>query len=150
MIQRPELFGAVISEVPVADMFRFHIGSYYGYGWKGDYGDPDIKDDFNVAAQYSPLHNVTPGMKHPPLLIKTDANDDRVQPWHSFKMAATMQSLEDPNSLTLLSVRIGGGHGSGMTGQAAREDIGSVRAFLSQTIGPLDQKTYKAGINPNP
>ena len=73
MIQRPELFGAVVSEVPVADMFRFHIGSFYGYSWKSDYGDPGIKRDFNIAAKYSPLHNVKKDFKHPPLLkIRTD------------------------------------------------------------------------------
>lgn len=150
MIQRPDLFGAVISDVPVTDMFRFHKGSYYGYGWKSDYGDPDVKEDFNVAARYSPLHNVTPGMKHPPLLIKTDIHDDRVQPWHSFKMAATLQSLEDPGSLTLLKVRTDGGHGAGMTEKQEWQDVADIRAFLRQTIGPTDQKAYKAQTSPAP
>jgi prolyl oligopeptidase len=144
MIQRPELFGAIVSEVPVADMFRFHIGSYYGFGWKSDYGDPGIEEDFNVAAKYSPLHNVKKGFKHPPLLIKTDANDDRVLPWHSYKMAATLQSMEDPASLTLLKIRTDGGHSAGMTEAQRRADIASVRAFLALTLGPISQNEYKA------
>lgn len=150
MIQHPELFGAVVSDVPVADMFRFHIGSFYGFSWKSDYGDPDVKADFNVAARYSPLHNVPPGFTHPPLLIKTDANDDRVLPWHSFKMAATMQSLENPDSVTLLSVRTDGGHSAGLTEHQWYEDTAVVRAFLHQAIGPVDQGEYKATRAPAP
>ncbi len=146
MIQRPELFGAVVSEVPVADVFRFHIGSYYGYSWKSDYGDPDIKKDFNTAAKYSPLHNVKKGFKHPPLLIKTDANDDRVLPWHSYKMAATLQTRENKNSLTLLKIRTDGGHSAGMTQEQRYKDTASVRAFLAMTLGPIDQKAYKAAL----
>ncbi len=145
-LQRPELFGAIVSEVPVADMFRFHIGSYYGYSWKSDYGDPDVEKDFNVAAKYSPLHNVKKGFKHPPLLIKTDANDDRVLPWHSFKMAATLQSKEDPGSVTLLKIRTDGGHAAGMTEAQRRADIASVRAFLAKTLGPINQQDYKATL----
>lgn len=146
MIQRPELFGAVVSSVPVADMFRFHIGSYYGYSWKSDYGDPGIKRDFNIAAKYSPLHNVEKGFKHPPLLIKTDKNDDRVLPWHSYKMAATLQTQEDRDSLTLLKIRTDGGHSAGMTADQRYADIAGVRAFLVKTLGPIDQHEYKATL----
>ena len=146
MLQRPDLFGAVVSEVPVADMFRFHIGSHEGFSWKSDYGDPDVKADFNVAAKYSPLHNVKKGFKHPPLLIKTDINDDRVLPWHSLKMAATLQSLEDPRSLTLLKIRTDGGHSAGMTEEQRYADIAGVRAFLAETLGPINQRAYKAKL----
>lgn len=142
-LQRPDLFGAVVSEVPVADMFRFHIGSFEGFSWKSDYGDPDIKEDFNVAAKYSPLHNVKKGFKHPPLLIKTDINDDRVLPWHSLKMAATLQTLEDEDSVTLLKVRTDGGHSAGMTESQRFADIASVRAFLTKALGPINQDAYK-------
>ncbi len=147
VIQRPELFGAVISEVPVTDMHRFHIGSYYGYGWKSDYGDPDIKEDFNVAAKYSPLHNVKEGFKHPPILIKTDIHDDRVQPWHGFKMAATLQTKENEKSLTLLNVRTDGGHGAGMTEKQAQEDAADIFAFLHMTLGPIHQNDYKTTLS---
>lgn len=146
MLQRPELFGAVVSSVPVTDMFRFHIGSFYGYSWKSDYGDPSIRDDFNTAAKYSPLHNVKKNVKHPPLLIKTDAHDDRVLPWHSYKMAATLQTKEDPSSLTLLKIRTDGGHAAGLTHSQWCEDIALVRAFLVKALGPIDQAEYKAWL----
>src|SRR5690606_20591152 len=99
-----------------------------------DYGDPDVAADFNAAARYSPLHNVPEGFRHPPLLIKTDMHDDRVLPWHSFKMAAMMQSREAPDCLTLLNVRTDGGHSAGLTEDQWRADVASVRAFLHRTI----------------
>lgn len=150
VLQRPDLFGAVVSEVPVTDMFRFHIGSHYGYSWKSEYGDPNIREDFNNAAKYSPLHNVPEGFKHPPILIKTAADDDRVLPWHSFKMAATLQALEDKGSQTFLSIMADAGHSDGMTEEQRQEDIGEVYAFLERTLGPIDQDAYKATLKQKP
>ena len=82
------------------------------------------------------------GLCHAPLLIKSDTHDDRVQPWHSFKMAATLQCLEDPGSLTLLKMRSDGGHSAGMTEKQWYEDVAFVRAFLHETLGPTDQAEY--------
>lgn len=148
MIRYPDKFGAIVSEVPVADMFRFHKGSYYGFGWKCDYGDPDVAKDFNVLITYSPLHNVAPGKKHPPVFLCADCTDDRVQPWHSLKMGATLQALEDPASVTVMHVRTGGGHGSGMTESESHADTARVFAFLARALGPIDQKAYKASLQP--
>ena len=109
-------------------------------------GDPGIKEDFNNAAKYSPLHNIKKGFKHPPLLIKTDKNDDRVLPWHSYKMAATLQTTEDKDSLTLLKIGSDGGHSAGMTTEQRYKDIAGVRAFLVKTLGPINQEEYKATL----
>lgn len=147
-LQRPELFGAIVSQVPVTDMNRFHIGSYYGFGWKGDYGDPDVKADFNTAAKYSPYHNVKKGFAHPPILIDTDANDDRVLPWHSYKMAALLQAREARGSTTVMNVAVGGGHGGGGSLKLGFQSTAAVYAFLERTLGPIDQKAYKATLKP--
>lgn len=143
-LQRPDLFGAIVSEVPVTDMNRFHIGSYYGFGWKGDYGDPDVKADFNAAAKYSPYHNVKKGFAHPPILINTDAHDDRVLPWHSYKMAALLQAREDKASKTYLNVAMDGGHGGGGSMKLRFQSTATVYAFLERTLGPIDPQAYKA------
>lgn len=145
-LQRPDLFGAVISDVPVTDMFRFHIDSFYGFAWKGDYGDPDIKEDFNNAARYSPLHNVKKGLKHTPVLINTDLHDRRVEPWHAFKQAATMQAKEHPKSLTFLHVNRDGGHGGGMTMRQRFASIADSVTFVEKVLGPRSQKAYKAKL----
>ncbi|MBI3441713.1 MAG: S9 family peptidase [Proteobacteria bacterium] len=145
MLQRPELFGAVITEVGVEDMFRFHLATY-GAAWKSDYGDPGIKEDFNVAAKYSPLHNVKPGAKYPPHLIKTADHDDRVVPWHSFKLAATLQALSHEDNTTLLRVEGRAGHGAGKPTAKIIQAYAESFAFIEKSIGPVDQKAYKAKL----
>jgi prolyl oligopeptidase len=145
MLQRPELLGAVITEVGVEDMFRFHLATY-GAAWKSDYGDPGIKEDFNTAAKYSPLHNVKPGAKYPPHLIKTGDHDDRVVPWHSFKLAATLQARSDKENTTLLRVEERAGHGAGKPTAKVIQAYAESFAFIEKSIGPVDQKAYKAQL----
>jgi len=146
MLQRPELFGAVITEVPVTDMFRFHLATY-GAAWKSDYGDPGVKKDFNIAAKYSPLHNVKPGAKYPPHLIKTADHDDRVVPWHSFKLAATLQAKSAPENKTLLRVEKDAGHGAGKSIQKIIQDWAETFGFIEKAIGPVDQEAYKTELS---
>ena len=145
MLQRPELFGAVVTEVPVTDLFRFHLATY-GAAWKSDYGDPGIKEDFNTAAKYSPLHNVRPKAKYPPHLIKTADHDDRVVPWHSFKLAATLQAKSSKDNLTLLRVEERAGHGAGMPTSKVIQGYAETFAFIEKAIGPINQKVYKAKL----
>lgn len=145
MLQRPELFGAVITEVAVTDMFRFHLATY-GAAWKSDYGDPSIKEDFNVSAKYSPLHNVKPDAKYPPHLIKTADHDDRVVPWHSFKLAATLQARSNSSNITLMRIESKAGHGAGKPTAKIIQDYAETFAFIEKTIGPVNQNAYKAKL----
>lgn len=141
MIQRPELFGAVITEVAVTDMFRFHLATY-GAAWKSDYGDPDVKADFNTSARYSPLHNVKPDAKYPPHLVKTADHDDRVVPWHSFKLVATLQAKSSPDNVTLMRVEERAGHGAGKPTAKYIQDWAETFAFIEKATGPVDQRAY--------
>ncbi len=91
MVQRPELFGAVVPAVGVLDMLRFHKFTI-GWAWESDYGSPNDPEDFRRLLAYSPLHNLRPGVRYPPTLIITADHDDRVVPCHSFKFAAALQA----------------------------------------------------------
>ncbi|WP_345810957.1 prolyl oligopeptidase family serine peptidase [Paraburkholderia sp. PREW-6R] len=92
MVQRPELFGAVVCEVPLLDMRRYHL-LHAGASWIDEYGDPDEPDEARVLAAYSPYHRVKAGVTYPPVLFTTSTADDRVHPGHARKMAARMQAL---------------------------------------------------------
>jgi prolyl oligopeptidase len=92
MVQRPELFGAVVCEVPLLDMSRFHL-LHAGASWIDEYGDPDEPDDARALAAYSPYHRVSAGVAYPAVLFTTSTADDRVHPAHARKMAARMQAL---------------------------------------------------------
>ncbi len=95
MTQRPELFQAVVCQVPLLDMRRYHR-LLAGASWMGEYGDPDVAADWEFIARYSPYHNVAsaqPGKPYPRVLFTTSTRDDRVHPGHARKMVALMQQL---------------------------------------------------------
>jgi prolyl oligopeptidase len=91
MTQRPELFRAVVCQVPLLDMRRYHQ-LLAGASWMGEYGDPDLPADWEFIGRYSPYHQVRPGQRYPRALFTTSTRDDRVHPGHARKMVALMQS----------------------------------------------------------
>ncbi|HLS35139.1 MAG TPA: prolyl oligopeptidase family serine peptidase [Bacillota bacterium] len=112
MVQRPDLFGAVLCLVPVIDMLRYHkftIGKF----WVSEYGDPDTPEHFEFLYKYSPLHNVEEGVTYPPILIATAESDDRVVPAHAKKFAATLYEKASEDSTVILRLEPKAGHGHG-------------------------------------
>ncbi len=90
--QRPDLFGAVVCQVPLLDMQRFHL-LLAGASWMAEYGDPDDPNDWEYLKAFSPYHNVSPAKDYPPILITTSTRDDRVHPGHARKMVAKLREL---------------------------------------------------------
>ncbi|MGH3748406.1 MAG: prolyl oligopeptidase family serine peptidase, partial [Micromonosporaceae bacterium] len=90
----PELFGAVVSRVPLLDMRRYHL-LLAGASWMSEYGDPDDPDDWAYLREWSPYHNIRPAAerRYPPTLIFTSTRDDRVHPGHARKMVARLREL---------------------------------------------------------
>jgi prolyl oligopeptidase len=88
----PELFGAVVCQVPLLDMHRYHL-LLAGASWMAEYGDPDDPADWAFLQRWSPYHLIDPDRSHPPLLLTTSTRDDRVHPGHARKMAARLGSL---------------------------------------------------------
>jgi prolyl oligopeptidase len=134
MLERPDLFGAVVSGVPVTDMLRFQRFTF-GINWTSEYGDPVKSEaDFKTLLAYSPLHNVRKGVKYPPLLVLTADHDDRVAPAHSYKFVATMES-EAPGNEVYLRVerRAGQGVGNSLSKSIDREC--DMIAFLCEKLG---------------
>ncbi len=111
MLQRPELFGAVVATVPLMDMKRYHK-LLAGHSWVGEYGDPDNPGDWAFISQYSPYQNVLRGRPYPKMLITTSTRDDRVHPGHARKMAARMQQFGYDTTYFEYTE---GGHGAGVT-----------------------------------
>ncbi len=109
VVQRPELFGNVLIEVPVLDMVRFHK-FYNAQPWMVEYGDPEIKEEFEYLFDYSPYHKADQNQKYPSILLTTNINDKRVHPMHAFKMTAKLQKIEKENPI-LLRTMTKAGHG---------------------------------------
>ncbi len=107
LTQRPDLFGAVVCQVPLLDMRRYHT-LLAGASWMGEFGNPDKPEEWAYISKYSPYHNLKQDVKYPPTLFATSTKDDRVHPGHARKMAAKMLEMGQPVSYF---ENIEGGHG---------------------------------------
>jgi prolyl oligopeptidase len=107
LTRRPDLFGAIVCQVPLLDMKRYHT-LLAGASWMGEYGNPDIPEEWSFIQGFSPYHNLKEGVKYPRTLFTTSTRDDRVHPGHARKMAAKMKEM----GLDLIYYEnIEGGHG---------------------------------------
>ncbi len=131
MLQRPELFNAVVCQVPLLDMQRYHK-LLAGASWMAEYGDPDKAEDWAFISRYSPYQNVRKGVKLPSVLFTTSTRDDRVHPGHARKMAARM--LEQGHPL-LYWENIEGGHGGAADNGQRAQMVALEYTFLWQQLG---------------
>jgi prolyl oligopeptidase len=132
MLQRPELFGAVICRVPVADMLRYHLFTV-GRFWIPEYGSADDPDQFRFLIAYSPYHNVR-NADYPPTLVMTADTDDRVAPGMAKKFAARLQA-DGRGGPFLIRVETKAGHGAGKPVTKMIEEDADILTFLEKTIG---------------
>lgn len=120
IVQYPQLFGAVVCQVPLLDMKRYnHLLA--GASWMAEYGDPDTKD-WEFIKTFSPYHLLKEGTTYPPVLFTTSTRDDRVHPGHARKMMAKMETM---NADVRYYENIEGGHG----GAANNEQEAHMRAL---------------------
>lgn len=138
--QRPDLFSAVISAVPLLDMIRYQNFLMARY-WVPEYGTAENPSHFEYIKAYSPYHNIKPGTKYPATLITAGENDTRVHPLHARKMAAAMQAAtaSDPDAEpVLLWVDRDAGHGGGKPRHLQIRDIADQRLFMMWQLGMLE------------
>ncbi|MGH8132223.1 MAG: prolyl oligopeptidase family serine peptidase [Steroidobacteraceae bacterium] len=131
MVERPELFGAVVCQVPLIDMIRYtHIGA--GASWEAEYGDPDKPADRAWILQYSPYQNVKQGQRYPPVFFVTATSDDRVTPVHARKMAARMEAQ---GHKVLFYENTDGGHAAAADHKQAAEMWALSFVYLKHKLG---------------
>jgi prolyl oligopeptidase len=136
--QRPDLFRAVVCQVPLLDMLRyqnFQIAKL----WIPEYGSSDNPEQFKWLYAYSPYHHVKPGTEYPAILFMTADTDTRVDPMHAKKMAAEMQA-EAKNGASktrpiLLRIESKAGHGAGKPVTKQIEEFTDVYSFLFWQLG---------------
>ncbi len=130
MVQRPDLFNAVICQVPLTDMQRYHL-MLAGASWMAEFGDPDNPDDWAYLSRYSPYHNVRAGVRYPKILFTTSTRDDRVHPAHARKMAARM--IEQGHDL-LYFENTEGGHAGAANSKQRADVLAREAMFLTQQL----------------
>jgi len=130
LTQRPDLFKAIVCQVPLLDMRRYNQ-LLAGASWMAEYGNPDLPEEWAYISQYSPYQNVKPGQKYPRVLFTTSTRDDRVHPGHARKMVARMLAQGyDP----LYYENIEGGHGGAADNEQRAHKLALEYSYLWQQL----------------
>ncbi len=129
LTQRPELFRAVIADVPLCDMLRYEH-SRFARRWACEYGSVADKRFFLALLRYSPYHAVKKGSAYPAVLVSSGEQDSRVDPFHSRKMTAALQHATVSGLPVLLHVDTTSGHGTGKPFSAVVEESVDMWSFL--------------------
>jgi prolyl oligopeptidase len=131
MVQRPDLYNAVVCQVPLLDMKRFHK-LLAGASWMGEYGNPDDPEQWAYISDYSPYQNVSAEAEYPKAFFTTSTRDDRVHPGHARKMVARML---DQGHDVLYYENIEGGHGGAANLKQRAFLSGLIYAYLHERLG---------------
>ncbi|RJN32875.1 prolyl oligopeptidase family serine peptidase [Nesterenkonia natronophila] len=130
LTQHPDLFGAVVIQVPLLDMKRYsHLLA--GASWRAEYGDPDTADWEHLQA-FSPYHQLDKEADYPPVLLTTSTKDDRVHPGHARKMTAALESV---SADVTYWENTQGGHGGAANPEQQATMNALIYRFLSQRLG---------------
>ena len=134
LTQRPDLFGAVVCQVPLLDMLRYQ-NLRIARLWIAEYGSSEDPEQFKWLYAYSPYHHVSAGVRYPAVFLLTAEGDSRVDPMHARKMAAALQSATGSDHPILLRVETAAGHGQGKPRSKQLEGSTDIWTFLSWQLG---------------
>ena len=133
-VQRPDLWKAVVAGAAVTDMARFHT-AHGGRHWVADYGSPEDPHDLEFLMQYSPYHTLPQKIEAPAILTIAPDNDDRVAPWHSYKMHAAWLAANASNNPILLRREEQAGHRGSPTATRTIARYADIWSFFFWQLG---------------
>jgi prolyl oligopeptidase len=128
--QRPDLFNAIVCQVPLLDMLRYHM-LLAGASWMAEYGDPDVAEERAFLEKLSPYHNVDPAKTYPEIYFETSTKDDRVHPGHARKMAKLLDEMGKP---FLYYENIDGGHSAAANQREAAKRSALEFTYLARKL----------------
>ncbi|HEU4699074.1 MAG TPA: prolyl oligopeptidase family serine peptidase [Gemmatimonadales bacterium] len=134
LTQRPDLFRAVVVQVPLLDMLRYHR-FLIARLWIPEYGDPEDAEQFRWLRAYSPYHHVREGVAYPAVLLATAESDTRVDPMHARKMAARLQAATASDRPVLLRLEERAGHGAGKPLAKVLDELTDTWTFVFHELG---------------
>jgi prolyl oligopeptidase len=134
LTQRPDLFRAVVVQVPLLDMLRYHR-FLIARLWIPEYGSAEDPAQFPWLRAYSPYHHVRDGVAYPAVLLATAESDSRVDPMHARKMAARLQAATSSSHPILLRLESRAGHGAGKPLNKVLEEQTDTWAFVFGELG---------------
>ncbi|MEO0582027.1 MAG: prolyl oligopeptidase family serine peptidase [Bacteroidota bacterium] len=134
--QRPDLYKAVVCQVPLLDMKRYNK-LLAGASWMGEYGDPDIEEEWAYIKEYSPYHNLKEDGKYPKVYFSTSTRDDRVHPGHARKMVAKMTEMGHE---VLYYENTEGGHAGSSTNEQRAKASALMYSYLYSQLMLTNQR----------
>ena len=134
LTQRPELFRAVIIQVPLLDMLRYHH-FLLAQLWVPEYGSAEDPEQYRWLRAYSPYHHVRDGVAYPAVLLATAEQDSRVDPMHARKMAARLQAATSSDRPVLLRLEARAGHGAGKPLAKLVDELTDSWSFVFHELG---------------
>ena len=132
LTMRPDLFGAIVAQVPLFDMRRYHE-LLAGASWIAEFGNPDVAEDWSYLRNFSPYHNVSADATYPAFLVTTSTQDDRVHPGHARKMVARMEEM---GHTVDYYENVEGGHAGAANNEQSAFMQTLVYEYLWRKIGP--------------
>jgi prolyl oligopeptidase len=134
LTQRPDLFRAVLIQVPLLDMLRYHR-FLLARLWIPEYGCADDPGQFRWLQSYSPYHHVRSGTRYPAVLLATAESDTRVDPMHARKMTARLQAATASDRPVLLRLESRAGHGAGKPLSKMLDELTDTWSFVFRELG---------------
>ncbi len=128
--QRPDLFNAIVCQVPLLDMLRYHL-LLAGASWMDEYGDPDVAEERAFLETLSPYHNIDAAKTYPEIYFETSTKDDRVHPGHARKMAKVLEEMGKP---FLYYENIDGGHSAAANQREAAKRSALEFTYLARKL----------------
>jgi prolyl oligopeptidase len=136
LTQRPDLFKAVVCQVPLLDMVRYHK-FLIARLWIPEYGSADEPEQFKWLHAYSPYHHVKDGTAYPAVLLEAAESDSRVDALHACKMAARLQAATSSDQPILLRLETKAGHGAGKPRGKMLDELTDTWSFVFWQLGML-------------
>ncbi|GGF61137.1 prolyl oligopeptidase family serine peptidase [Alteromonas lipolytica] len=136
LTQRPDLWNAVIVQVPLLDMLRFHL-LLAGASWVGEYGSPEIPEEREWLEKMSPYHNFHAEQEYPEPFFVTSTKDDRVHPGHARKMAKLFEAAGKP---FYYYENIDGGHSAAANQQETAKRVALEFTYLTEKLMSTTRK----------
>lgn len=130
-MRRPDLYNAVVCQVPLLDMRRFNQ-LLAGASWMAEYGNPDNDADWAYIRTYSPYHNIKAETAYPRIFFTTSTRDDRVHPGHARKMVAKMQEMGHD---VLYFENMEGGHAGASNNTTRAKMLARTYTYLADQLG---------------
>ena len=132
--QRPDLYKAIVCEVPLIDMLRYHKFLIARY-WIPEYGSSENEEQFRWLLRYSPYQNIRRGVNVPTMLVTAGANDSRVDPMNAKKFVAALQNNPGQISPVILHMDYNSGHGSGQSTSQTIDNWNFIFEFIMNQLG---------------